>query len=66
MCWSRFIFVQVEIRLYPTIVIIRIRIVIVWSWKKINCSIRGEAAFCRFSAAQEEISIEEKFLVYEV
>lgn len=54
--WSIFEFKQVEIKLYPTIVIIRIRMVKVWSWKKINCSIRGDAAFWKFKAAQVEIS----------
>ena len=29
--------------IYPTREVIKIRIIIVWSWKKINCSIRGEA-----------------------
>jgi len=54
-CWSKFKFVKVENKLYPTIEIIKIRIVIVWSWKKINCSIIGEQAFCKFKAAQEDI-----------
>lgn len=51
-----FLLLQVETKLYPTIDTIKIRIVIAWSWKKINCSIRGEAAFCKFSADQDEIS----------
>ena len=29
--------------IYPTNEVIKIKIIIVWSWKKINCSIRGEA-----------------------
>lgn len=37
----------------------------VWSWKKINCSIRGEAAFCRFNAAQVDISKEKKIFINE-
>jgi len=40
----------VEKRLKPTIQVMRIRIVIVWLWKKINCSIRGEEAFWKFIA----------------
>jgi hypothetical protein len=47
---------QVEKRLYPTIVIIKIKIVIAWSWKKISCSIKGEAAFWNPSAAHVAIS----------
>lgn len=37
-------------------VIIKIKIVMAWSWKKINCSIRGEEAFCKFKALQVDIS----------
>lgn len=29
--------------MYPTRVVIKIKIIMVWSWKKISCSIRGEA-----------------------
>ena len=29
--------------IYPTKVVIKIKTIIAWSWKKINCSIRGEA-----------------------
>lgn len=44
---------------------IKIKIVIVWSWKKINCSIRGDEAFWKFKADQEEISKRESFLFFE-
>lgn len=47
---------RVEIILKATIVVIRIKIVIAWLWKKINCSIKGEEAFWNPMAAQEEIS----------
>lgn len=43
--WSMLMFFRVENRLNPTMEIIKIRIVRVWSWKKINCSIRGDEAF---------------------
>ena len=33
--------------IYPTKVVMRIKIIIAWSWKKINCSIRGEALSCK-------------------
>lgn len=33
----------------------RIRIVITWSWKKINSSIKGEHAFWKLRAENEEI-----------
>jgi hypothetical protein len=42
---SSILLLTVEIILKDTIEVIKIRIVIVWSWKKINCSIRGEEAF---------------------
>jgi hypothetical protein len=32
-----------EYMLYITILVIRIKIVIAWSWNRINCSIRGLA-----------------------
>jgi hypothetical protein len=32
-------------KLYKTIVVILIKIIIAWSWKKIKCSIRGEFLF---------------------
>lgn len=54
--WSILILVAVVIKLYPTIVTIKIKIVIVWSWKKISCSIKGDAAFWKFKALQVEIS----------
>jgi hypothetical protein len=47
---------RVEIILKATILVIRIKIVMVWSWKKISCSIRGDEAFWNPIAAQDEIS----------
>lgn len=46
---------MVDTKLKPTIEITKIRTVIVWSWKNISCSIRGEAAFWKPRAAQVEI-----------
>lgn len=54
--WSILVLKIVEKRLKPTIEIIKIRIVKVWSWKKINCSINGEEAFWKPMADQEGIS----------
>jgi len=45
----------VDIILYLTMEIIRIRIVSVWSWKKISCSIRGDEAFWNPMADHEAI-----------
>jgi hypothetical protein len=42
--------------LKDTIEVIRIKTVIVWSWKNISCSISGEEAFWKLIAAQDEIS----------
>lgn len=54
--WSILDLNKVENKLNPTIEIIRIRIVRVWSWKKISCSIRGQAAFWNPNADQVAIS----------
>ena len=35
--------VRMEAIIYPTKVIIMIKTTIIWSWKKMSCSIRGEA-----------------------
>lgn len=51
-CWSILVLYIVDIKLNPTIVIIKIKIVKAWSWKKISCSIRGEEAFWKPSAPQ--------------
>ena len=51
-------------RLNPTIDTIKIMMVRVWSWKKISCSIRGEAAFWNPIAAHEGI-IKGVWLIYE-
>jgi len=55
-CWSMFVLNKVEHRLNPTIEMIRIKIVRVWSWKKINCSIKGDEAFWKPIADHEAIS----------
>jgi len=55
-CWSTFVLNNVEDRLKPTIEMIRIKIVKVWSWKKINCSIKGEEAFWKPMADHDAIS----------
>ncbi len=54
--WSILVLNMVENKLNPTIEIIKIRIVNVWSWKKINCSIRGDDAFWNPKADQVAIS----------
>lgn len=38
------LFVSKEDIMYPTRIVIIIKIINVWSWKKINCSINGELA----------------------
>lgn len=60
--WSTFVLKIVEHILNPTIVIIKIKIVRVWSWKKISCSIKGEEAFWNPRADQEAISKGKIFL----
>lgn len=42
--------------IYDTIIVIMVRINNVWSWKKISCSIRGEALFWKFKLAQVAIT----------
>lgn len=54
--WSILVLKIVEIRLNATIEIIKIKIVRVWLWKNINCSISGEAAFWNPREAQDGIS----------
>jgi hypothetical protein len=44
-----------ETRMYEMKAVIMYRINIVWSWKKINCSIIGEAAFCKVKFLQKGI-----------
>lgn len=56
MCWSIVDPKQVENKLYATIEIIKIKIVIAWSWKKISCSIKGDAAFWNPMAIHVAIS----------
>jgi hypothetical protein len=46
----------VDTILKATIVIIKIKIVSVWSWKKISCSRRGDAAFWNPKEAHVGIS----------
>lgn len=60
-----FLFTAVLNKLNPTIEIIKIKIVIAWLWKKISCSISGEAAFCSISADQVDISKKEYSLIDE-
>jgi len=48
---SNVLLLMVEIILKATTEVIRIRMVMVWSWKKINCSIRGDDAFWNLIAA---------------
>lgn len=45
----------IEIIKYPTKIVIIIKINIEWSWKKINCSIKGEFLFCKFKLDQVAI-----------
>jgi len=45
-----------ESKLNEIIEVIRIKIVIVWSWKKISCSMRGDEAFWNLINDQEGIS----------
>lgn len=40
------------IKRYEMKAVIIVKINIVWSWKKINCSIIGEAAFCKVKFLQ--------------
>lgn len=53
---------NVVVRRYPTKTVIVIRIIIAWSWKKVNCSIRGEALFWRPRLFQNDISKENTYL----
>lgn len=55
MYWSMFELNNVDIKLNPTIEMIKIIIVRVWSWKKINCSIKGDAAFWNPKEAHDGI-----------
>jgi hypothetical protein len=50
-CWSMFVLKIVENKLNPTIETIKIKIVRVWSWKKINCSIKGEERISIYTPA---------------
>ena len=45
-----------KIIIYLTKLVIRIKINIEWSWKKINCSINGEFLFCKFKFDQDIIN----------
>lgn len=48
------------------IIVIDNRIMIAWSWKKINCSIDGEFASCKFIIDQVDISKKRIIFIYEV
>ena len=50
------LFFIINIIIYVIIIMIIIVIKIVWSWKKINCSINGEFLFWKFSLNQDMIS----------
>lgn len=50
------LFLIIKIIIYEIINIIIIIIKIVWSWKKINCSINGELLFWKLSFIQDMIS----------
>lgn len=58
------LFIIVNI-IYITVVVIIIKIIIVWSWKKINCSIIGELASCVLILAHVDISNKRYFFIYE-
>ena len=51
--------------IYPTAVIIRIKTSIVWSWKKFNCSIRGEALSWKFKADHVGIILKKINIFYQ-
>ena len=46
--------------IYPTNVVIKINTNIAWSWKKINCSMRGEALSWKPRAFHDAISLYSK------
>lgn len=50
------LFLIIKIIIYEIMNIIMIIIKIVWSWKKINCSINGEFLFWNLSFSQDIIS----------
>lgn len=41
--------------IYITKIVTKIKISIEWSWKKINCSIKGEFLFCKLKFNQVDI-----------
>jgi len=49
---------MMEYMLNPTIIVIRTRIVMAWSWKRINCSIKGVHEFWKLIDHQEGITKE--------
>lgn len=54
-----------KIIIYVIIIIIIIIMKIVWSWKKINCSIKGELLFWKLSFIQVIISKKRFFFINE-
>lgn len=52
------LFLRIEYIIYITIVVIEIKIIMVWSWKKISCSMIGLALFIEFNFIHEVISKE--------
>lgn len=60
-----YLFLIINIIIYEIINIIMIIIKIVWSWKKINCSINGEFLFWNLSFNQDIISKKRLIFIYE-
>jgi hypothetical protein len=54
-CLSTRLLATMEYILNPTIAVIRIKIVMAWSWNKISCSIRGLDEFWNLRALHEGI-----------
>lgn len=50
--------------MYPTITVIRKIIIRVWSWKKFNCSIKGELLSCKDIFPHVAILILIKVILY--
>lgn len=59
------LFLIIKIIIYVIINMIIIIIKIVWSWKKINCSIKGEFLFWNLSFIQDMISKKRLFFINE-
>lgn len=46
---------MIDMKLYLINIVIIIKIIIMWSWKNVNSSIKGEEAFWKFKAEYEAI-----------